>query len=221
MPPTRSEGGLEHALRTLDRAIATAEHGNAREELLEEVADTVSRRMIVVIVTDEAPVDEDTERLLRRLRVQHDVLWITVRDAEPVLDHASGATRRDVDSGWNVPGFLHGDAGIVAEVRAERAAEDERRRRLLERLEVVHAELGSQETAVPELLRMLHRRADVRDLVLASSTGGSTRRCSTAAGGWRWPSGSSPRASSWSGWCSCSPVRAAPSPPPPSRRRRP
>jgi len=162
VPPTRSEGGLEHALRTLDRAIATAEHGNAREELLEEVADTVSRRMIVVIVTDEAPVDEDTERLLRRLRVQHDVLWITVRDAEPVLDHASGATRRDVDSGWNVPGFLHGDAGIVAEVRAERAAEDERRRRLLERLEVVHAELGSQETAVPELLRMLHRRADVR-----------------------------------------------------------
>lgn len=161
LAPARSEAGLEHALRALSGAIDEAQSANDREELLEYVADTIERRAIVVIVTDEAPVTDDTERLLRRLHVQHDLLWVTVRDADPVLEQASRAARRDVDSGWTVPGFLHGDEAVTAEVRAAREAEDARRTRLLDRLEVSHAELRDQEDAVPALLRMLHRRADV------------------------------------------------------------
>ena len=158
-PPRRSEGALEHALRAIDAACTPAAAASDRDGLLRTIARTVARRMIVVVVTDEAPLTADQERALRRLRVQHDVLWLTIRDADPVLDHAARAARRDVDSGWQVPDFLHGDAEVVRELTAEREAADARRDELLNALEISHATVSTHDDVVPRLVSMLHRRA--------------------------------------------------------------
>lgn len=162
MAPRRSEAGIEQLLRTLDAAVDAAAFPGARDELLRAVAQTVARRMIVVVVTDEEPVGDGTERLLRRLRAQHDMLWITLRDADPVLATRSRALRRDIASGWAVPEFLHGDTAVVAELAAERAAADAHRRAVFDRLEVTHAELDGESTAVAALLAMLNGRAHAR-----------------------------------------------------------
>ncbi len=162
LEPRRSEGGVELMLRSLDRAIDEATARAPRDSLLEAVATTIAKRMIVVVVTDEAPVGDSVERQLRRLRAQHDVLWITLRDADPVVVTRPGAPRRDAASGWSVPDFLHGSAEIVGELAAERAAEDARRRAVLDRLGVSHVELDGQDTAVAALLGMLHGRSHAR-----------------------------------------------------------
>lgn len=161
--PGRSEGALEHALRTIDGAIATAGAPSDRDALLAYVARTIARRCIVVIITDEAPVTEHTERMLRRLCVQHDVLWITIRDADPVLAYASHAQRADVSTRWAIPDFVHGDAEVVLEATAQAQADAVRRDDLLDRLEISRAALETQDAAVGELLRMLNRRANVRN----------------------------------------------------------
>ena len=158
VPPGRSEGALEHALRTIDRAISTAVRSSDRDKLLDTIARTVSRRALVVLVTDEAPVTDETDRLLRRLRVQHDVLWLTARDADPVQAARGGAARRDVDTGWTVPDYLHGNREIVDEIARMRAEQDAHRATVLDRLDISHAELASQSDAVGAVLRMLHRR---------------------------------------------------------------
>ena len=111
--------------------------------------------MIVVVVTDETPTSEATERMLRRLTVQHDVLWLTLRDAEPVLAQGARA-RRDADTSWVVPDFVHGDLDVIAELAAQEAADTSRRDELLRRLEITHVELGGQEQTVGALLAMLN-----------------------------------------------------------------
>ncbi|MGX1933553.1 DUF58 domain-containing protein [Microbacterium resistens] len=160
----RSEAALEHTLRTMDQAIRSAAASGDRDGLLSYIARTVTRRMIVVVVTDDAPLTAETERLLRRLRVQHEVLWITLHDADPVLSARAPGTapRRDVGSSWLVPDFAHGDAAIAAELAAQDAAARGHRDRTLDRLEITHAALGSQDDAVSDLLRMLDRRSHVR-----------------------------------------------------------
>lgn len=160
--PRRSEGGIEQLLRALDAAVDAADGPPARERLLRLVARTVRRRMIVVVVTDEAPLDASTVRELRRLRVQHDLVWVTLRDADPVLTARGATRRRDALSGWAVPSFLQGDAEVVAELEAERAAADAQRLAALDGLAIGHVELRDQGTAVPELLRMLHGRSHAR-----------------------------------------------------------
>ncbi|MHC9045325.1 DUF58 domain-containing protein [Microbacterium saperdae] len=160
--PGRSEGALEHTLRTIDRAITASTAPSDRDALLSFVARTISRRMIVAIVTDEAPITDETERMLRRLRVQHDVLWLTVRDAEPVLDHATGRVRSDVDSLWEVPDFVQGDLGIVQELAAQTQADAARLAETLTRMEISHAVLDGQDDAVSQLLHLLNRRSNAR-----------------------------------------------------------
>ncbi|MDP3952574.1 DUF58 domain-containing protein [Microbacterium sp.] len=161
--PGRSEGALEHALRTIDQAITDGSAPSDRDALLSYVARTIARRCIVVIITDDAPVTDETERMLRRLRVQHDVLWVTLRDADPVLDHASHSVRADVNTRWAVPDFVHGDSEVLGELIAQTQADAARLHDLLDRLEISHTALDTQDDAVPQLLRMLNRRANVRN----------------------------------------------------------
>ncbi|WP_426186343.1 DUF58 domain-containing protein [Microbacterium sp. TWP3-1-2b2] len=161
--PGRSEGALEHALRTIDQAITDTEAPSDRDALLAYVARTIARRCIVVIITDDAPVTDDAERMLRRLRVQHDVLWVTLRDADPVLDHVSHSVRADVNTRWAVPDFVHGDREVLGELIAQTQADAARLNGLLDRLEISHTALDTQDDAVAQLLRMLNRRANVRN----------------------------------------------------------
>ncbi|MBO0980382.1 DUF58 domain-containing protein [Microbacterium sp. SD291] len=158
--PGRSEGALEHALRTIDTAIEESAAPSDRDALLSFVTRTISRRMIVVVITDEAPITDETERMLRRLRVQHDVLWLTVRDADPVLDHTSGTIRTDVDSAWDVPDFVQGDLDIVRELAAQTEADAARLAEILKRMEISHSVLEGQSDAVSQLLRLLASRSN-------------------------------------------------------------
>jgi uncharacterized protein (DUF58 family) len=161
--PGGTEGALEHALRTVRSAIDETTAPSDRNALLRYTARNISRRTIVVILTDEAPLTPDTEHLLRRLKVQHDVLWMTVRDADPVRSESSrSAHRRDVDTGWGIPDFVHGDAEVMAELAALEAADTAHRDDVLRRHEITHAEFGGQIAAVPTLLAMLNRRSHAR-----------------------------------------------------------
>lgn len=157
--PGRSEGALEHALRTIDKAIDESTAPSDRDALLSYVTRTISRRMIVVVITDEAPITDETERMLRRLRVQHDVLWLTVRDADPVLDHTTRTIRSDVDSRWDVPDFVQGDLGIVGELMAQTQADAAHLAETLKRIEISHTVLDGQDDAVSQLLQLLNRRS--------------------------------------------------------------
>ncbi|WP_435748595.1 DUF58 domain-containing protein [Microbacterium sp. PMB16] len=157
--PGRSEGALEHALRTIDKAIGESTAPSDRDALLTYVTRTISRRMIVVVITDEAPITDETERMLRRLRVQHDVLWLTIRDADPVLDHSTRTIRSDVDSRWDVPDFVQGDLGIVQELVAQTEADAAHLAETLKRMEISHSVLEGQDDAVSQLLQLLNRRS--------------------------------------------------------------
>jgi len=158
LPARRSEGALELALRAIRDRARDGPAPSDRAALLESVVGTVKRRSIVVVVAGEEPLDEREDRLLRRLQAQHDVLWVAVRDADPIAprDAVDARTR------WVVPAHLRGDRRVAAEIAERRARDDAERDALLDRLEVSHTELAHADTAVPRILRMLARRPRVR-----------------------------------------------------------
>ena len=165
----RSEGALELMLRSIHAASTPSAEANSREKLLGTVVRTISRRCILVIVTDATPISPESEQQIRRLQVQHDVVWITVADADPLRDTHN--TRHgqndhptsDVDTSWRVPGFLGSDDELRDELAATDRAQAAARTELLTRLAITHAEIDSIDTAVPTLLRMLDWRSRVRN----------------------------------------------------------
>ncbi|GGF41147.1 hypothetical protein GCM10010922_15750 [Microbacterium sorbitolivorans] len=158
LPARRSEGALELALREIRDRTADTRAASDRAALLAAIVSTVKRRSIVVVVAGEAPLDEREEKLLRRLQAQHDVVWVSVRDADPVVPR--GAV--DARTRWVVPAHLRGNKNVLAEIAEQRRRDDAARDGLLDSLEVSHVELAHADTAVPQVLRMLARRPRVR-----------------------------------------------------------
>ena len=158
----RTESALEGALRTIQSETRRSTSPGSIDDLLAYVAATISRRMILVVITDEAPMTARTDALIRRLRVQHDMLWVTVTDANPVLADRSQAARSDIVTGWGVPEFVHGDSTLREAVAAEEEREENERRATFEKYAISHVTVRDSNTAVGDILRMLDRRDRAR-----------------------------------------------------------
>ncbi len=158
----RTESALEGTLRTIQSETRATTAPGSINKLLAYVAATISRRMILVVITDEAPMTDRTDQLIRRLRVQHDMLWVTVTDANPVLAEQSQAARSDVVTEWDVPEFVHGDNSLRAAVIAEEEREENERRAMFEKYAISHVTIRDTTNAIGDILRMLDRRDRAR-----------------------------------------------------------
>ena len=82
LPAKAGEAHLERLLRAVDGGAGLTSPRSDIGEQLSYVARNYGQRMLVLVVADELAPDAGMERLLRRLRAQHEILWLTVRDAQ-------------------------------------------------------------------------------------------------------------------------------------------
>jgi uncharacterized protein (DUF58 family) len=151
------EGHLERLLRVIQARTTLASPKSRLRDQLEFVGTHYRQRMLLVIVADEHELGERDVGLIRRLHAQHEILWVTVEDADPT---AAGRGHSAVDVG--------DDLVLAPEVRfderlhrAYSAAVDARRASLdstLEGLGIVHAWVGSTERVLGAMFRMLERQ---------------------------------------------------------------
>ncbi len=160
-PLRGTETHLETLLRAVDAATTlTGEQSNLATQLRWIIAN-VRRRLVLLIVADDRELDPDLDELLRRLHVQHEILWITVEDADPT---AIGGERTayDVADVQSLPTSVRLDP----RVRAAYAASVEHRVRataaLLDRREVGHVRVGSTREVVHAVFRLLERQRRAR-----------------------------------------------------------
>jgi uncharacterized protein (DUF58 family) len=165
LPAKAGEAHLERLLREVnDRTGLTSPRSGIGEQL-SFVARNFSRRMLLFVVADELVPDAGMERLLRRLRAQHEVLWLTVRDAQ-LAGHAPGGTlagsgqatdRYDVaDSGF-LPGRLAGSEAVIRAYAAAQEQRDAAREAVLRRLGIAHVHAGSSHDVMPAVFSLLER----------------------------------------------------------------
>ncbi|MEO6530760.1 MAG: DUF58 domain-containing protein [Specibacter sp.] len=92
MPAKGTESHLEQVLRRMDAASL----GNGPSDLcarLEYVAAHYKQRMLLVVMADDVAADNRLATVLRRLRAQHEILWVQVADAAlagPDAVHSAG-----------------------------------------------------------------------------------------------------------------------------------
>ncbi|MEW9873960.1 DUF58 domain-containing protein [Arthrobacter sp. HS15c] len=160
LPAKAGEAHLERLLQEVDSRTGLDSGTSRLEEQLHHVARTVKGRKLLFVVTDELAAEPGLEQLLRRLRAQHEVLWLTIRDAE-----LSGATHsRDAFSVADSAPLLGGiaESPAVAAAYATAAAErDAGRRAMLRRVGISEGHVANSHDVMTELFALLerHRRA--------------------------------------------------------------
>lgn len=161
MRPATTEVALE---RMLARIVAASAPGTGDTDLtatLAYVARTVRRRTILVVVMDDVDLTAADLDLFKRLRVQHEVLVMSIGDLDLTDEGLTDRSLVDVTDGDPVPDFLLGDQKLRAEV-AERTAERiARRSRELTRLAIAHEHISEESDVVSAIFRLLERHRHV------------------------------------------------------------
>ncbi|XBB65246.1 DUF58 domain-containing protein [Nocardioides sp. WV_118_6] len=130
--------------------------------LLRHVVRTVRRRTILVVVTDETALAEDAIALLRRLSVQHEVLFVTLGDLDPTLPAVADRRLVDIDAGAEVPGWLRRDERLRREYAALVDDEAQRLRRRLDQLGIAQELVRDHDDAITAVFRLLERHRHAR-----------------------------------------------------------
>lgn len=130
--------------------------------LLRHVVRTVRRRTILVVVSDETTISPAAADLLRRLTVQHEVLFLTIGDLDPTQPAVADRRLVDVDTAAEVPGWLRHDRVLRQELAALVGEEERQLRRRLDQLGVVHERVRDIDSAINAVHRLLERHRHAR-----------------------------------------------------------
>lgn len=161
-PPKGGELHLERLLGKVHDGIRPDGAHADLAAILRYVVRTVRRHTILVVVCDETSVSPESADLLRRLTVQHEVLFLTIGDLDPTLPAVAGRRLVDVDTAAEVPGWLRHDRRLRQELAGLVGQEEQQLRRRLDQLGVVHERVRDTETAVTAVFRLLERQRHAR-----------------------------------------------------------
>ena len=157
LPAKGGEAHLERLLRHVHASTTVDSAASRLEDQLEHVARTVKGRFLLFVVTDEITATPSLAGLLRRLRAQHEILWLTVRDAELAI----GGDWYSVHDSTPLPGHLAGSAGVAAAYARAVTDRDAGRQDMLRQAGIAEGSVSGSQDVMTELFALLerHRRA--------------------------------------------------------------
>ncbi len=153
-PAKATEAHLERLLRTIERRTSLAGAPSRLREQLQFVARHYRQRLLLVVVADDHEVDAADEVLVRRLHAQHEILWVTVADADPT-SAGSGQDAVDVGDDLVLPPEVRFDARLHTAYATALQARRETLERTLDRLAIVHARVGHTDEVMGTVFRLL------------------------------------------------------------------
>lgn len=156
--------GMEHLealLRELENDMTIDAPPSDIDAVIRRVVSAITRRALVVVITDEARPSLASEQELRRLRTRHEVMVVQVADLRPTELTGRRGQIIDVDGG-EVPDFVRRDPLI----RREAAVVVERRKQdvaaMLRRRGINSVVVNGTDDAVDGLIDLLGRQRRAR-----------------------------------------------------------
>lgn len=156
-----TEAHLELLLRAVESATRVDGDQSNLATQLRWVVRNVRRRFVLLVVADDKELDPAVDDLLRRLHVQHEILWLTVEDADPTAI-GGDRTAYDVADAYTLPTLVRLDPKVKRAYAASVAARVRRTSELLDRRGINHARLGSTDEVVATVFALLERQRRAR-----------------------------------------------------------
>ena len=160
--PELTEAHLE---RILQRIHSSTSLGSPRSNLrnqLDYVARAFKRRMIVMVIADDRALGDDEQRALRRLAARHEMLWLSVGDADAMRADWASSGMFDVASDRALPSYVREDPRLRAQFEASVVATAQRTEDLFESLSISSRRVTSSDDVVPGIFRLLEAHKHAR-----------------------------------------------------------
>lgn len=156
-----TEAHLEQLLRAVESATRVDGEQSNLATQLRWIVRTVRRRLVLLVVADDRDLDPELDDLLRRLHAQHEILWLTVEDADPT-SIGGERTAYDVADAYTLPTLVRLDPKVRQAYAATVEARVRRTTELLDRRGINHGRLGSSDEVVTTVFALLERQRRAR-----------------------------------------------------------
>ncbi len=160
--PGSTEAHLERLLQLVHSSTSLASGPSDLTKQLAFTASRLTRRMILLIVADDRELGDRERDLLARLSVQHEILWITIGDADLMREEWSSRSMHDVGTEYSLPAFVRGDRALREEFASSVALSAARSEDFLEALSISSERVVSTADVLPGLFRLLERHKRAR-----------------------------------------------------------
>lgn len=110
---------------------------------------------ILIVIADDRVLSSTEREQLRRLAVQHEVLWITIADADLMRESLANSVMADVESAVSLPSFVRENPALRAEFEASIAHTANDTQDLFDGLAISSTRVTSEADVVPGLFRLL------------------------------------------------------------------
>jgi uncharacterized protein (DUF58 family) len=157
LQPESTEAHLERMLQSIDQTTRLDGPHSDLSKQLDFVSRAFKRDRILIVIADDRPLGDSERRLLRRLSIQHEILWMTIGDADLMSSTYASAGMRDVDSAIDLPSFVRENPKLRAEFAAsvrERATASED---LFDSLSISSQRIASEAEVVPGFFHLMQR----------------------------------------------------------------
>lgn len=159
MPLKTGNVHAEQVLQEIDKSIQEDSPKSNIASQLEYLARNIRRKMIVVVISDETPFDESLNAVVRRLRAQHEILWLRIADA----DMTSSQMLSDIEEATDeLPVFIRNNKAVMKAYKESVEGEQLSFAQSLNRLAISSERVNSEAEAVTKVYRLLERHRSAR-----------------------------------------------------------
>lgn len=161
LPPRQGTQHLEALLRRLDRDMVIGAPRSDLTRVIKRALSSLTRRSLVVIITDEARPGPESENDLRKLRTRHEVMVVAIADLKPTEVTGHDGVVVDIDGGV-VPDFVRNDPLIREEARRVVEMRKTGVRDMLRRRGILSVVVTGSDDAIDSLIDLLGRQRRAR-----------------------------------------------------------
>lgn len=156
------KGSNSHVEQLLQQIYKSTNLNSAPSRIanqLEYISQHLRRKMMLVIITDENEITEECQQVLRRLRAQHEIVWVTIGDYSGLnCNHES----HDIDGLASLPYFIRKQGQIIQEFNNYRNQLRLSHTKTLDRLGIVSGYVSGDRNVISELFKILERQRHVK-----------------------------------------------------------
>lgn len=154
-----TEAHLERLLQNLDKNITMESKESNILKQLKFLKTNIKSRALVVVIADETPHTPEITGLLKRLQAQHEVLWVSLLDGNPLDENTDNHSNvKDIESNEQIPEYIRRNKKLKALFEAQEFQRKHTITRFLNVLGISTVSINSSNEIVIKLLKLLERR---------------------------------------------------------------
>jgi uncharacterized protein (DUF58 family) len=162
LAPESTDAHLERVLHAIfESTRPDGGHGDIAKQL-EFVSHSLGRGRIVIVITDDKPLSDSAVRLIRQLRSRHEVLWMTIGDADLMNEALAAVGMRDVDSSTSLPEFVRLDPSLREEFAESVRSAERKARAQFDSLGIARQRITAESDVVSGFFRLMDKHKHAR-----------------------------------------------------------